>query len=287
MREGAERKLAQLDAEKVDLDALRSAASADAEAITEELASTRSSMKQRAVEAYVGASGDQALSILFDTDDVVAAADRRVLLVSQFGTAADDVERYRRLKADTDPRLVELATAIEDLDARMADAADTVIQARAVEADAERAEERARRAALAAAATTTVTTAAPEATAGPSSGAVAASSTSSSSSSTSSTSPAPPSSIAAPTTLPEPPAGGPTEAQWAALRRCESGGNYQIVSANGKYRGAYQFDYGTWSRLGGTGDPAAASPAEQDLRAKILYSLRGARPWPTCGIHLR
>jgi hypothetical protein len=69
----------------------------------------------------------------------------------------------------------------------------------------------------------------------------------------------------------------------AAIRACESGGNYGAVSSTGKYRGAYQFDYGTWASVGGTGDPAAASPAEQDKRAAILYSQRGAAPWPICG----
>jgi hypothetical protein len=70
---------------------------------------------------------------------------------------------------------------------------------------------------------------------------------------------------------------------WAALRQCESGGRYNAVSASGKYRGAYQFDQRTWNGVGGTGDPAKASPAEQDKRAAILYSQRGTRPWPNCG----
>lgn len=75
-----------------------------------------------------------------------------------------------------------------------------------------------------------------------------------------------------------------TEASWAALRKCESGGNYGAISPNGKYRGAYQFNYGTWAGVGpGGGDPAAASHAEQDRRAKILYSQRGRNPWPVCG----
>ena len=87
--------------------------------------------------------------------------------------------------------------------------------------------------------------------------------------------------------LPAVPAGGPSEAQWAALRNCESSGNYRAVSSSGKYRGAYQFDYRTWAGLGGTGDPAAAPPAEQDARAKLLYSQRGWRPWPVCGRFLR
>ncbi len=69
----------------------------------------------------------------------------------------------------------------------------------------------------------------------------------------------------------------------ANIRRCESGGNYQAVSPSGKYRGAYQFDVRTWRSIGGSGDPAAASPAEQDARARQLRSQRGSSPWPNCG----
>jgi hypothetical protein len=70
---------------------------------------------------------------------------------------------------------------------------------------------------------------------------------------------------------------------WAKLRNCESGGNYQAVSSSGKYRGAYQFDQRTWEAVGGVGDPVDASAEEQDLRARILYSRSGSRPWPVCG----
>ena len=73
---------------------------------------------------------------------------------------------------------------------------------------------------------------------------------------------------------------------WAKLRGCESGGNYQAISPSGKYRGAYQFDQRTWEAVGGVGDPVDASPEEQDLRARILYSRSGARPWPVCGRYL-
>ena len=69
----------------------------------------------------------------------------------------------------------------------------------------------------------------------------------------------------------------------ARIRQCESSGNYQAVSAGGKYRGAYQFDQGTWESVGGSGDPAAASPAEQDSRARQLQSQRGNSPWTHCG----
>lgn len=67
------------------------------------------------------------------------------------------------------------------------------------------------------------------------------------------------------------------------IKMCESGGNYHAVSPSGKYRGAYQFDAQTWRGIGGKGDPAAASPAEQDYRAWKLYQQRGSAPWPVCG----
>jgi hypothetical protein len=35
--------------------------------------------------------------------------------------------------------------------------------------------------------------------------------------------------------------------------------------------------------VGGTGNPAAASEAEQDRRAAMLYQRAGASPWPVCG----
>lgn len=74
---------------------------------------------------------------------------------------------------------------------------------------------------------------------------------------------------------------------WAALRQCESSGNYNIVDASGTYRGAYQFDLPTWRSVGGHGDPIDNTTAEQDLRAQLLYDSRGAQPWPICGRHLR
>lgn len=78
----------------------------------------------------------------------------------------------------------------------------------------------------------------------------------------------------------------PSDAALARLRQCESGGNYAAVSASGRYRGAYQFDRATWRSVGGTGDPATASPREQDYRARLLYASRGRYPWPVCGRRL-
>jgi resuscitation-promoting factor RpfB len=77
--------------------------------------------------------------------------------------------------------------------------------------------------------------------------------------------------------------GGGAGGSLAAIRACESSGNYGAVSSNGRYRGAYQFDQQTWQSVGGSGDPAAAAPSEQDARASQLRSQRGSNPWPNCG----
>jgi len=73
---------------------------------------------------------------------------------------------------------------------------------------------------------------------------------------------------------------------WPALARCESGGNPREVSANGQYRGLYQFTLGTWHDVGGSGDPIDASTNEQTYRAQILYRRVGDSAWPTCGHYL-
>ncbi len=73
-------------------------------------------------------------------------------------------------------------------------------------------------------------------------------------------------------------AADPSSADWAALRQCESGGNYRINTGNGYY-GAYQFDLSTWRSVGGAGRPDQASAAEQNFRALYLYRMRGWAPW--------
>jgi hypothetical protein len=77
--------------------------------------------------------------------------------------------------------------------------------------------------------------------------------------------------------------GGVSIGTLEAIASCESGGDPRVVSSDGSYRGKYQFDYGTWESVGGHGDPAAASEAEQDYRAALLYSRSGSSPWPVCG----
>jgi hypothetical protein len=77
--------------------------------------------------------------------------------------------------------------------------------------------------------------------------------------------------------------GGVSQQTLDAIAACESGGDPSAVSSDGTYRGKYQFDYGTWESVGGSGDPAAAPEQEQDYRAALLYSQSGSSPWPICG----
>ena len=73
---------------------------------------------------------------------------------------------------------------------------------------------------------------------------------------------------------------------WAKVANCESSGNPRAVNPAGYY-GLFQFDLRTWRSVGGSGNPAKASAAEQLMRAKKLYAQRGASPWPVCGKYLR
>jgi transglycosylase-like protein len=76
---------------------------------------------------------------------------------------------------------------------------------------------------------------------------------------------------------------GVSMATLESIAACESGGDPTAVSSDGSYRGKYQFDYGTWESMGGSGDPAAAPESEQDYRAAMLYASSGSSPWPICG----
>lgn len=67
-----------------------------------------------------------------------------------------------------------------------------------------------------------------------------------------------------------------------AIAQCESGGNPATDTGNGFY-GKYQFTLQTWQAVGGSGNPAQASEAEQDRRAAALYAQTGPSPWPVCG----
>ena len=82
--------------------------------------------------------------------------------------------------------------------------------------------------------------------------------------------------------FPSPESVGVSSSTLEAIAACESGSDPTAVSVDGTYHGLYQFDYGSWASVGGSGDPAAASPAEQTYRAALLYSQSGSSPWPIC-----
>ena len=79
------------------------------------------------------------------------------------------------------------------------------------------------------------------------------------------------------------PSGDAAAATLQRIAQCESGDNPSAVSADGTYRGKYQFDRETWRAMGGSGDPAQAPEAEQDRIAAALLAQRGTAPWPVCG----
>jgi len=68
-----------------------------------------------------------------------------------------------------------------------------------------------------------------------------------------------------------------------SIAQCESGGDPTAVSADGRYRGKYQFSRATWRAMGGSGDPAAAPESVQDELAAKLLAAQGTSPWPNCG----
>ncbi len=88
---------------------------------------------------------------------------------------------------------------------------------------------------------------------------------------------------------------GSSATAWAntpfAIRvaNCESGGGPKDTSttydgdphvraANGHY-GKWQFLPSTWVGVGGSGNPADATEAEQDYRAWLLWKQNGWAPW--------
>ena len=60
---------------------------------------------------------------------------------------------------------------------------------------------------------------------------------------------------------------------------CESGGNPQVISANGLYWGWYQFDYSTWVAHGGA--PSAYGNAPLYIQHQVAARV-GYDAWPNC-----
>jgi hypothetical protein len=66
------------------------------------------------------------------------------------------------------------------------------------------------------------------------------------------------------------------------IAECESHGNPRSIGGGGAYRGMFQFSQDTWNSVGGRGDPATASVAEQVRRASMLLARSGPSQWPVC-----
>ena len=84
-------------------------------------------------------------------------------------------------------------------------------------------------------------------------------------------------------------AGFPSQQAWAAMRECQTGGDYTAVSEEGTNYGAYQFRIATWDELAGREYPSLvgvvpseASPADQDRMAYALWQEFGSSRWPGC-----
>jgi hypothetical protein len=241
----------------------------DAE-LSAELTEARRALREYAIAAYIDGGQSEVFRATLSLEQAQALAWQSSLLLGQSVSADETAARYESLKEANEPQALAAATEVDRADAELQEARFDLIQSAAFERDAEAAlarataaaeaaerEAAARRAAASAAA---AAAAAPAGAAGPSGAGAAGSS--------------------------GPGRGDPSAAESATLariRRCESRGNYSIVSASGRYRGAYQFDVTTWRGVGGSGDPAAASAAEQDYRALLLLRMRGTRPWPNCG----
>ncbi len=73
---------------------------------------------------------------------------------------------------------------------------------------------------------------------------------------------------------------------WAALARCESGGNPRAVSSTGKYRGLYQFSVGNVAQRRWLGRPDRRLAGRADLPRPSALQRSGRGQWPVCGKYL-
>lgn len=77
-----------------------------------------------------------------------------------------------------------------------------------------------------------------------------------------------------------------TDAEWDAVARCESSGNWAINTGNGYY-GGLQFSLSTWQAYGGTGLPSSNSRETQIAVATRLRDATGGYgSWPGCAAKL-
>jgi hypothetical protein len=264
VRVTTQHRLQRLEARRSELQAELARGSAESSAVTTQLVEARHEALQRAVDAYLNSDDSDQLVAFLHSTGITDAAARTSLLADQTHSAVEAAANFQRMKESNGSAVVDLATQLDGVDAEIADARSDLYQAEALEADAEH---------------QLSSTIQSEAAAATQAAAVRLSA-------------AEARHVGRPqrTTPGAPPR--PTDV-WSNLRACESGGGYGVVSVSGRYRGAYQFDQGTWDSIASQinpadvgMDPASASPAIQDQMAQALYAQRGSRPWPRCGGHL-
>ena len=244
-------------------------------ASTEALAGARRQVRELAVAAFIDGGRTELLQASLTPDEAALVAWRVGMVSGGADTVSAAVDHLEALRSANDPEQEQVASELDAVRSEEEQARSDLVQSSAAERDAtavldaSRREQAAARAARASAAASAPTPRAPVAPGRRS---------------TQRPSPSPSSSSAAGLGVRS--SGGDPTADEAAflarVRQCESRGNYQIVSSTGRYRGAYQFSVETWRGVGGSGDPAAAPPAEQDARALALLRLQGKRAWPVC-----
>ncbi len=280
----AEGRLATADAEKASLLAEIQRLDAGAAQITKDLAAAQRAVREYAVAAYIDGGNAALVGASLDMSESASLAWRAQVVGNQTVEAADAVDRLNALKASNDPDRMAAASRLDEVTSSAEEALSDALQAAAYERDAEVALGHARDAEAQQRAEVE-SLARSEASASQSPPKASGRGDPTPKQASKQAQPAAAQSAAAPAPAASG-SGSPSAGESATLakiRRCESRGNYGIVSASGKYRGAYQFDTRTWASIGGSGDPAAASPAEQDYRALLLLRQRGTRPWPNCG----
>ncbi|HPU38204.1 MAG TPA: transglycosylase family protein [Microthrixaceae bacterium] len=282
-RIAAEDRLAQATAKRTRLEQHAADLDSSDAASASELATARQQVRQLAVAAFIDGGRTELLQATLEPQQASLVAWRVGVLSGGAGNATNAVDRFEELQAANDPEQRSVAVGLDAARSGEEQARSDLVQASARERDAEAALSAAKDAARAAAAQAAAQRAAVQSVPvtsvvgiAPTAGAPVAAPTRAK---------AVPATSSAAGLGVAPSTGGATAEEAAFLakvRQCESNGNYSVVSASGRYRGAYQFSVETWRGVGGSGDPAAASPAEQDARALALLRLQGKRAWPVC-----
>ncbi|QUQ69498.1 LysM peptidoglycan-binding domain-containing protein [Kutzneria sp. CA-103260] len=90
--------------------------------------------------------------------------------------------------------------------------------------------------------------------------------------------------VAAPMAIAAGTANAAPSADWDAVAKCESGGNWAINTGNGFY-GGLQFTASTWRAYGGAAYAPTANLASRDAQIAVanrVLAAQGPHAWPNC-----